>query len=102
VDKDKWGIKDDQLEGFKIAYKNLFIKSREFNLSIEKQDEMLERLVNEKFIEALHNLIAEDPRAKEEESMDFYDELKELMNQWKNEFEHEEKMKRKWWKFWSR
>lgn len=90
-----------QIKKIEIAYKKLFLKSRELGSQLPKheQDEILERVVEEKFFEVFDKLHQQGEINSEDKSLDFYEQLKVLMQKWKTEMEAEEETK-KWWKFW--
>lgn len=95
------GVSRRQIKKIEIAYKNLYLKSRELGSQLPKneQDEVLERVVEEKFYEALNKLGHQGEITFKDSSLDFYEELKMLMNKWKTEIETMGYSK-KWWQFW--
>lgn len=84
---DYWKIDNNKLENLKKAYKKLYEQSLNTMLSKQQQDVVLDKLIDDLFLERLSKLINEDTSISKEKSTSFYADLKELMAKWKKEFD---------------
>lgn len=75
------------------AYTHLYFKSREIKMPKEKQDEALNKLVNELFIELYERLKNNNEITSEERSLEFLEDVKAMTTIWKEEIEKEKKKK---------
>lgn len=76
--KSHWNIDNEQLNVLKIAYKNLYYKSRELSTFPEKQEEILDYLVKDQFVKVLTKLVDEDEYISEENSVEFFKYFQDL------------------------
>ena len=92
----------------KVAYRDFYYKSREYPISLQQQDYILETSLND-LLNRASNKISQEENYSEEKSMQFIDEVRKLTSQWKIVLDDEyynkgRKVNKKiaWWMFWRR
>jgi hypothetical protein len=76
------------------SYEKLYLKSRYPELLRQQADVILERVVDEKFLEAYYKAEKDNPNFSEEDDAEFLVEIKKLMVKWKSKIESN--LNRKW------
>lgn len=88
------------INNIKEAYIRLYYKSREIKVSKEKQDEALNKLVDELFIELYEKLKKNNEINSEEKSLEFLEYIKSMTITWKKEIEEGKINNKKRWSLW--
>lgn len=83
----------EEINNLKNAFKKLYLKSIELIPSQQQRDEMLDKLVNELFMEKLKKLEHEKDVISYDESQDLLIQLKKMAAEWINEFSEQERLK---------
>ena len=87
MDMKHWNITNEQLDGFKEIYKSLYKKSRQMDVSTQQQDMILDKLTDDLFMERLTKLVNEGMNISKQDSISFYNGIKEILAKWKKEFD---------------
>jgi len=69
----------------KEAYKKLYLKSRNYELSDSQKDAVLDLIVDEKLEEIISKLIEEGYTFSDSEKNELISKIKEMMGDWKEE-----------------
>lgn len=102
------GFGERELNNLKDTYKKLYLKSRELETSIQQQDELLEKLIEELFMDRFNKVKTENINVAEDGSEKILKELNVIMAGWKKEFEENTNATcnknidegKAWWRFW--
>ena len=76
---------DKHIKKLKRAYRKFYFKTRDSDLPPHLQDLLLEKIVNEKLIQSMENRMKENPDISQEKLRSAILQIKELINQWKDE-----------------
>lgn len=98
----------EEFNEVKKAYKLFYEKSKELISSPHQREMMLERAINELFMERFEKVNNDGLNFSENEKQEILSYLKVRMKEWKIEFDEEERLckqkdrksKKVWWKLW--
>ncbi|EMS73765.1 hypothetical protein [Ruminiclostridium cellobioparum] len=78
---------EKDLMDVKEAYRKVYIKSKEFDLSSVQQNEILEKLITEIFMEKMNKLSDEGTMFTDSDKRDILTKIRVFINKWQTEFD---------------